>query len=342
MNVNYRRPAGISVTELLVAIAIISTMMALLIPAVQWSRERARATTCSVHLKQIGYAFTQHDTAHRGYPTAGLSDVNDPLPPWRFAPTELLHVGGGRTQPVGTWGWAYQILPYLDQNVLAQQHVLVKPDGFPNIPIRLEAAATPIIDYFCPSRRAPVALDGVGCDREPGLRGALDYAGNAGFRNRLVGSRYAATLYRYPVAESAIHPDGAVIPAGFVDGTGIFRPERDRVGLGSIADGAASTLLVGERNFNLGRKTDSLNQVTEDNGYMAGYTWDTVRWAYDPPRPDRNDLTSDRETGFGSAHTAGCYFVFCDGAVKMLDYEIDPVVFQQLSSRDDGQSPVVD
>lgn len=337
----YYRRRGVTVTELLVVIAIVTTMMALLIPAVQWSRERARRSACASHLKQIGYAFAEHDATHGGFPSAGVFDANDPMPPWNLDASEALPTGGGRTQPIVAWGWAFQILPYLDQHVLAQKHVYTNPDGTPNSAIRLTAAAEPIGEYFCPSRRAPVALEGVGCARANGPRGALDYAGNGGHRNRLNGSRYETTTYAYPSSESSVHPDGTVVPAGFVDAFGIFRVEREKVGQGAIADGASATILVGERSFNLARKTDSLGQLTEDNGYMAGYTWDSIRWAYEPPAPDRNDPASDRDTRFGSSHAVGCNFLFADGAIHHLDFDIDPAVFRQFSSRDDGQSPPV-
>jgi hypothetical protein len=37
----------------------------------------------------------------------------------------------------------------------------------------------------------------------------------------------------------------------------IFRLKRERVGSGSLTDGAATIVLVGERNSNIARKTDS-------------------------------------------------------------------------------------
>jgi prepilin-type processing-associated H-X9-DG protein len=339
MKSHRHRRNGLSITELLVVVAIASALMAMIIPAVQWARERARATACASHLKQIGLAFAQHDTSHNGFPHAGVLDLNTPAQPWNLPPVAPQNVGYGRTQEVVAWGWAYQILPYMDQQVIARKHVYTNPDGTPNAAVQLAAAAEPIADYFCPSRRAPVALAGTGSGRADGLRGALDYAGNGGWRNRLNGTQYDLNPTPYPAAESSIKPDGAVIPAGFVDAFGIFRLERERVGSGSLTDGAASTILVGERNFNIARKTYSLTQLTEDNGYMAGYTWDTIRWAYAVPRGDRNDPAADRDGGFGSSHPSGCNFLFADGAVHFLDYEIDPAVFRQVSSRDDGQSP---
>jgi prepilin-type N-terminal cleavage/methylation domain-containing protein len=334
---------GMTVTELLVVIAIIAGMMALLIPAIQWTRERSRMTTCAGNVKQIGQAFTQMANDTGSFPHAGLYDPNDPTPPWSFAETVTLPVPNGTTQPYVAWGWAYQILPYMGRRMEYDQLRMAQFDG---TQVELTAAGTRVSEYFCPSRRRPTALDGLGSGMAQGPRGAIDYAGNGGWRNRLVGSQYNTSdfseypaLLQYPAANSAIRPDGTVIPPGQFDVNGNFVSYKDKPAPGAIEDGAATTILVGERNFNFFRAKESIGLDTEDNGFMAGYTWDTIRWAYDVPYYDRNDPTSHRETRFGSPHKSanGCYFVFADGSVKLLKFNIGLEVFRQLCSRDDGR-----
>src|SRR5262245_32215286 len=91
--------------ELLLVIAIIAVLIGLLLPAVQKVREAANRMQCSNHLKQIGLAFHLFQDTYRAFPTAG--DGVDPP-----------RVAGPAVGPDQTWGWAYQLLPYLEQENL--------------------------------------------------------------------------------------------------------------------------------------------------------------------------------------------------------------------------------
>ena len=63
-------PRGFTLVELLVVMGIIGALMALLLPAVQATREAARRSQCQSNLRQIGLALEQYLDVHDEYPNA--------------------------------------------------------------------------------------------------------------------------------------------------------------------------------------------------------------------------------------------------------------------------------
>src|SRR5947209_8037404 len=108
------RRGAFTLIELLVVMAIIATLIGLLLPAVQKVREAAYRTQCNNHLKQLALGCINHESQVRILPTGGtLGNASVPSPP-RFTSGAFTPVAGSQ-QP---WSWAYQILPYIDQNNL--------------------------------------------------------------------------------------------------------------------------------------------------------------------------------------------------------------------------------
>jgi prepilin-type N-terminal cleavage/methylation domain-containing protein/prepilin-type processing-associated H-X9-DG protein len=136
--------------ELLVVIAIIAILIGLLLPAVQKVREAANITRCQNNLKQFGLAFHNHHSLYGLLPNGG-SNYYDPRTP--------SNAGAGVNAPQQTWGWGYQILPFIEQAVLYQ----VVSDA--------TVSATPLPIYFCPTRRLPTVVNGLAL---------IDYVGNGG------------------------------------------------------------------------------------------------------------------------------------------------------------------
>ena len=102
------RNRGFTLVELLVVIAIIGILVALLLPAVQAAREAARRMSCSNNVKQLALAMHNYHDVHKALPFGhlyrGIHDGN------------LTDATGG-----SGFGWGYSILPFIEQQTLADQ-----------------------------------------------------------------------------------------------------------------------------------------------------------------------------------------------------------------------------
>lgn len=128
------RKNGFTLVELLVVIAIIGTLMGLLLPAVQSTREAGRRNTCSNNLAQLGKATLNFDSS-RGF-----------LPGWRNPALSTVNTNN--------YSWHVPLLPHIER-----RDIFVAMSGTASP----AAAQTPYIDLLvCPSS-PPDALNAPTC-----------------------------------------------------------------------------------------------------------------------------------------------------------------------------------
>jgi len=93
---------GFTLIELLVVIAIIATLIALLLPAIQSSRESARRAHCINNMKQLALGCNLHLSSRNCFPSGG----------WGYG---WLGEAGGRYGKNQPGAWTFSILPFIEQ-----------------------------------------------------------------------------------------------------------------------------------------------------------------------------------------------------------------------------------
>jgi prepilin-type N-terminal cleavage/methylation domain-containing protein len=165
------------------------------------------------------------------------------------------------------------------------------------------AVGTPNKLFFCPARRGPQTVT---------------YTDN--YQPPLSGGKITHALCDYAASNK--------------EGTGVVRqvtPTR----IDQITDGTSNTLLVSEKRLNrtfLGQKTTDDNQ-----GYTAGWNYDTVRKTSQPPAPDYSAPFGDGGGIFGSSHVGGINALLADGSVRSISFTISKLTFRLLGDEEDGQ-----
>jgi prepilin-type N-terminal cleavage/methylation domain-containing protein/prepilin-type processing-associated H-X9-DG protein len=302
--------AAFTVIELLVVIFIIGILIALLVPAVQVVRESGRITQCKNNLRQLGLGLLQHEQTQGRFPSNG----------WGYRWTGEPDRGTGPNQPAG---WIYNILPYLEQPQMRE--LGLRESGAARQASLSQLIQTPLPVLMCRNRavkRAPL--------------NPVSAPFNAQFAPLVARTDYA-------VNEGDFIPRGGPGPGTLAEGddprfpwpdtsrvTGICYL-RSQIYLAQIRDGQSHTYLVGEKYVMVDKYFDVTDPGYDQHPY-CGVDLDINRWTASPPRADG---LAPGERMFGSGHPAGCNFVFCDGAVRTVRYEIDPELHRRLGNRQD-------
>jgi prepilin-type N-terminal cleavage/methylation domain-containing protein/prepilin-type processing-associated H-X9-DG protein len=310
---------GVTMIELLVAIAIIGILTALLLVAVQQSREAARRVSCINKLKQIALAANNFHEVRGKFPSAG--HFPDPL----------------AYPPAGGTNLFVELLPHIDQANLYHKWDL--KDNTNNVAGGTSATQAHVINLLlCPSDPVPESVvEQTAANWLPplwsrGFYGISSYGGNAGQRSAPAGAAPA-----FP----GISRDGVF----FLDSC---------VRLADITDGYSNTLLFGER-YHRDPEYDRLQPrlldgtaplahhgkwgfVAGGNGIMGNITLHSaVRINYRVPSDGNQLALQNRGSAFGSGHPGGANFAFADGSVRFVSDSTLISILQALSTRRDGE-----
>jgi prepilin-type N-terminal cleavage/methylation domain-containing protein len=289
---------GFTLIELLVVVAIISILIALLLPAVQKVREAANRIACENNLKQIGLALHNYHQVHQSFPPAYVfQPPDDEVPPAYTSPG---------------WGWAALLLPYLDQEPLGQRISL----GVPIEAARHQEMRTVALRVFtCPSDQSTGVFTVQRQDGTDLVAAATNsYAANYGAGRGEIGERPDqgnGVFFRNSTISFKDITDGASTTFAIGERAALFG---QAPWVGAINNGTIRTNPLAPVTY--GGVEEAPVQV------MAGIT------NYLPLNDPLSTLY-----GFFSPHPRTVLFAFCDGSVHPLHSSTQPTVLQALATR---------
>ncbi len=279
-------------------IAIIGILVALLLPAVNSARAAARRMQCFNNQKQLGLTLHNFHDTKRQLPTIELD--------WEQVP------GNMRNE----WSWRTNLMPFIErQNVYDQIDFNVNYTDF--LDSRTNSVGNlDLGEFACPSD--PISSTHYLWRQQSVITPLTNYMASAG-----------TYLNQGPVIYRAQY-DGVFV----TNNKGRARLNRQSgrhgrldIAFKHISDGLSATFAIGERGLN-------------KNPYW-GWTF-APTYHTDAYLDSRIGLTAgtadgDHDEHYWSYHPGGAVFVFCDGHVELLSYEMDAEAFVRLGSRDDGQ-----
>jgi type II secretory pathway pseudopilin PulG len=319
------RPA-LTLVELVVVIAIIATLLALLLPAVQKSRESANRSRCLNNLRQLAIGLHHYHDANENFPGLGPAhpaDVDQNL------------------------SWLVLALPYIGQEALFREFDLsTNYADATNVPLMKSRVGV----LLCPSQ-AKYVHSGMTTGIEVGAF-TTHYYGVQGPRS-VDGEVNPATDAAYEVMPPPYPTGHPKYSAQGVIGYNL------RQNLSTIADGTSHTLLVGELSWQragegvdlgddqLGGPLPQFRAWSRGTNENSRVTYGVKNVVYPLNAKEYERLAAGfrnlPDVSFGSEHRpGGAHFAFGDGSVRYVSETTSIVVYKAAASRNGGETLTLD
>ncbi|HVX15249.1 MAG TPA: DUF1559 domain-containing protein [Pirellulales bacterium] len=223
------RSRGVTLVELLIVVGIIAFLLALLVPAIQASREAARRSQCHNNLKQIGLGLQTYADINKYYPCDAL---------WGQYPRNRYAEIGTR-QRAYHYPWSFSILPLLTSSpfyAAVNKRTAIwnqsQEKGIGSAVISPPAyRGNAQSDHQMSAYRCPADTTFTGPSDLPDLCMWINYAGNVG-----VG------IYSAALEDDSDCVGKTTAP---LSTRGLFA-FNDPVGVGMIKDGESNTIAIAE------------------------------------------------------------------------------------------------
>jgi prepilin-type N-terminal cleavage/methylation domain-containing protein len=368
---------GFTLVELLVVIAIIATLVGLLLPAVQSSREAARRSQCASNMRQVGLAVLQFESTKQKLPAC--TDRNE----FTGAP------GQGLSNSVSTPGysWIVHCLPYMEEVGLYDAIRASSGGNLQNSPFAVttrdvgsgsggvQASTVVIQSLRCPTFSGSGLVE----NSSSGPSNGVSWTDDNHYANLAVAlTNYKANAGTHLVSGSA-HMNNGAIGYPVLTGSQANVPRPNGVTLGSLSDGSSKTILLAEtreRGY-AGWIDGASSWLTATNlvgTASAGPLYAGGRWRSNPTTevvmaagttagvginytPDSTNKFLKNAQSFGawtvygdgmahgasSDHSGGMVLhVFCDGHVGQITTDIDATLYMSSYSRANNEPVSLD
>jgi hypothetical protein len=290
-----------------VLIAIIAILIGLLLPAVQYAREAARRMHCANNLKQLGM---------------GLHHYHDTLR--TFPPAFVNHGPYGTTSFSFAHGWAPFILPFIEQQQLAN----IYRWDFPLYAVENQPVSSRHLKIFqCPSAEQDRYIT-IGPFQFYGTKGACgDYTVTLGVDAQLAQLGWVETVgdYRGALTLTPTPALGLTV-------------NRSPTSMADVTDGTSNTILLAE---DAGRPRRWLARQSGQNQALDGGAWNHFKGGI-----ILQGKTADGTANLGtcsinctnnsevySFHPGGAHAPFADGSVHFLRESMSIRVLAGLMTR---------
>ena len=291
---------GLTLTELLVVIAVIGILVGLLIPAVQSVRESSRLTHCKNNLRQISIATQNYATSHLHYPAGGIS--------------------AGETGSQLSLALHVSLLPLIDQKNIYDRFDRTQA-YYADENLRLTLNKIPA--FLCPS--APIQrtfgspitaenIDGINVftTHYYGVAGPLGLNSTTGVQYDFVSTSFGH---------------------GPIPTQGLFFPDRETL-RSDIDDGASNSLAFAEYSWSTrGGQSPQYRAWSAGPGLRNDGEPSYNLSAKAVHHPINSDVMQNSNSWtFGSEHPGGASFAAADGSTHFIAEQIDLGVYLALAS----------
>lgn len=315
--------SGVTLTELMVVLAIIGTLAALLLPAIQYIRESARRVNCQNNLRQSAIAIQLFHNSRKQLPSLCNGSFD--------------YLGSTISFPGKYWdeyhfySWQTALLPHLEQSSLYDR---LDKKVAASSPSNQSNVRTELSVFLCPStsnytRFRPVRQYSPNDVIGTSARSDYEAIGGVQLATERIGNMLSNIRVDQGVWGLPRHVGGRS-----VDQDGSYDAPK-QTHFREVIDGLSNTIVIGEiagrPDIYIRGKLDSVFGFV--NHPIINSAW-AISGPYSSLLLDKNPTVNETNNGgLYSFHNSGANVAFADGSIRFLAASTDGVALHAMATR---------